>query len=160
FASLTGLGAAQGRTMSEVVPDLDASWREMLGAVARTAEPRHVVRPSQDGRRWLDAYATRIGDAKPIRIAILLSDVTDRLFADRMLAAEKTILGRVAADRPLSETLDTLTRQVEALSSEGMLCSVLLADASEQHLLHGAAPSLPEAYNRVIHGIRIGPGVG
>jgi two-component sensor histidine kinase len=41
-----------------------------------------------------------------------------------------------------------------------MLASVLLMDADGKHLKHGAAPSLPDDYNRAIDGIGIGPSVG
>src|SRR5207244_10900137 len=41
-----------------------------------------------------------------------------------------------------------------------MLASVLLLDADGVHLRHGAAPSLPERYNRAVDGLAIGPSVG
>jgi PAS domain-containing protein len=40
------------------------------------------------------------------------------------------------------------------------MTSILLLDASGKHLRHGAAPSLPSAYNEAIDGIEIGPAVG
>jgi signal transduction histidine kinase/CheY-like chemotaxis protein len=44
--------------------------------------------------------------------------------------------------------------------SAGALCSVLLADEAGIRLHHGAAPSLPEAYNRAVDGVRIAKGMG
>ena len=41
-----------------------------------------------------------------------------------------------------------------------MLASVLLLDADGVHLRHGAAPGLPEAYNKAIDGLAIGPNEG
>jgi GAF domain-containing protein len=61
---------------------------------------------------------------------------------------------------PLRETLEELVRIVEGVTASGMLGSILILDEDGRHLLHGAAPSLPEAYNRAIHGIEIGPEVG
>lgn len=55
--------------------------------------------------------------------------------------------------------LNDLLSAVES-QSEGMLASILLVDTDGEHLRHGAAPSLPEAYCKAIDGIRIGPGVG
>ena len=115
--------------MRERVPDLDASWREMFAGVARTGEPARLVRRTQDGKRWFDAYAARIGDASPPRIAILISNVTDRQFAEGLLRAEKAVLEQIAAGVPLADTLATLCGQVEALSLDGLRCSVSLADA-------------------------------
>ncbi len=40
------------------------------------------------------------------------------------------------------------------------LCSILLTDETGEHLLHGAGPGLPAAYNRAIDGIAIRPGIG
>lgn len=60
----------------------------------------------------------------------------------------------------MPEVLDTLMREIEAQSTDGMRCSVLLADEKGQRLLHGAAPSLPEAYNAAVHGLVIGPSAG
>ena len=44
--------------------------------------------------------------------------------------------------------------------SDGMLCSILLFDADTNQLHSGAAPSLPEAYTRMLQSITIGPTVG
>jgi PAS domain S-box-containing protein len=86
-------------------------------------------------------------------------DITERKRAEALLAGQNRILEMIARGRPLAETLDGLTRFIEAQCA-GMLCSVLLLDEAGQHLQHGAAPSLPEAYSRAIHGLAIGPRVG
>ncbi|HSD88619.1 MAG TPA: GAF domain-containing protein [Kofleriaceae bacterium] len=79
--------------------------------------------------------------------------------AKALLDGQRRILEMVNEDRPLEDTLEELCKVVEA-QSEGMLTSVLLLDEAGQHLLHGAAPSLPADYNKAIHGISIGNGVG
>ncbi len=61
---------------------------------------------------------------------------------------------------PLSQILDAIARWVEAQSRNGVLVSLLLLDSAGKRLVHGAAPSLPEAYNDAINGIEIGPDVG
>jgi GAF domain-containing protein len=70
------------------------------------------------------------------------------------------LLGRLDGGAPLSQVLEGLILQIEAASHGGMLGSILLLDEDGRRLLHGAAPSLPEAYSRAIHGIEIGPKVG
>ena len=65
----------------------------------------------------------------------------------------------IAGGATLHEVLDGIVRGVEA-QDPGMLCSVLLLDESGQHLLHGAAPSLPAFYTEAIDGVAIGPSVG
>ncbi|HET8626407.1 MAG TPA: PAS domain S-box protein [Thermomicrobiales bacterium] len=61
---------------------------------------------------------------------------------------------------PLAPVLEAITRWVEAQSRTGVLASVLLLGPDGQHLLHGAAPSLPRAYNDAIDGQPIGPAAG
>ena len=56
--------------------------------------------------------------------------------------------------------LEDLLREAETDAGGRMMASILLLDETGEHLLHGAAPSLPAAYNEAIHGIAIGPGVG
>jgi signal transduction histidine kinase len=58
----------------------------------------------------------------------------------------------------LSRTLDALIHLVEQKSG-GMLASVLLLD-ERGTLRHGAAPSLPAAYNQAIDGLAIGEAIG
>ena len=64
-------------------------------------------------------------------------------------------------DSSLSEVLDALCRMIEKqFEEEEMHASILLIDPDGVHLRHGAAPTLPEAYNRAVDGIAIGPTVG
>lgn len=76
-----------------------------------------------------------------------------------LLDGQSRILAKINEDRPLAETLEAICRLIES-QREGLLCSVLLLDDEGQHLLHGAAPSLPKEYCEAIHGISIGPAVG
>ena len=72
---------------------------------------------------------------------------------------QSQILQRLAADAPLSEILNRLVLLIEAQSPD-MLCSVLLISDDGEHVVHGAAPSLPEAYVKAIDGSPIGPKQG
>jgi GAF domain-containing protein len=73
---------------------------------------------------------------------------------DTIVAAERlTPHDREAA-------LNELLKAVEDSVESELLASVLLLSDDGQHLLHGAAPSLPRAYCDAIHGIEIGPSVG
>jgi serine phosphatase RsbU (regulator of sigma subunit)/anti-sigma regulatory factor (Ser/Thr protein kinase) len=78
----------------------------------------------------------------------------------QLLAAQLELLAGVAAGHTLRRALASLLQVVERVSTGGLLASILLMDEDGRHLLHGAAPSLPEAYNQAIDGIAIGPAVG
>jgi len=74
--------------------------------------------------------------------------------------AQNRVLELAVAQAPLAVTLEALVREVEELSSSGVIASILLIDQESQRLRHGAAPNLPAAYNEAIDGIAIGPAVG
>jgi GAF domain-containing protein len=89
-------------------------------------------------------------------------DVTGRSWAseDYAVEQERALIARLDAGAGLGDVLARLARSIEAKAQDGMITSVLLLDADGQHLRHGAAPSLPDAYNAAIDGIAIGPSVG
>lgn len=83
-------------------------------------------------------------------------DVTERRSNEWLVQGQARILESIATGRPLNETLAELCHTAENASPE-MICSVLLVSADGQHLRHGAAPSLPEDFCRLVDGIAIGP---
>ena len=89
----------------------------------------------------------------------LRAENAERKRAEQLLAWEKSALESIGGAASLHEVLDELMLGLEK-QSPGALCSVLLLDDDGIHLRHGAAPSLPDAYNQLIHGAAIGPAVG
>jgi PAS domain S-box-containing protein len=87
-------------------------------------------------------------------------DITQRKRAQDALANEKSVLEKIASGASLATVLDVLVRGVEAQSCDGMMCIVLVFDEKGQCLRHGAAPSMPEEYNKIVDGVLIGPCVG
>jgi PAS domain S-box-containing protein len=79
---------------------------------------------------------------------------------ETVIEGQKKALELAVHGAPLSAVLDTIVRTVETQSSNRVLGSILLFDAGENRLRHGAAPSLPDAYNAAINGIAVGPAVG
>ncbi len=65
----------------------------------------------------------------------------------------------IVSSKYLPDILNSIVISAE-LEYTNMMCSILLLDNSGNHLLHGAAPSLPDFYNDAIDGIEIGDGVG
>lgn len=80
--------------------------------------------------------------------------------AARLSAAQNHILALAVEAAPLRITLDAIIREVEDLSTSGVIGSILLLDEGGSHLRHGAGPSLPVAYNDAIDGIEVGPAAG
>jgi two-component system, sensor histidine kinase and response regulator len=72
---------------------------------------------------------------------------------------EGRFMEMIATGSSLSEVLAAIALEVESLVP-GTWASLLLLDPSGQHLRHGSAPSLPDAYCKVVDGIAIGPTAG
>ena len=70
------------------------------------------------------------------------------------------VLEMITQGLPLRDILEAIAHWVEAQSRDGLLVSLLLVDAERRRLLHGAAPSLPEEYNKALHGLPISPRTG
>ena len=80
--------------------------------------------------------------------------------AAALSAAQSQVLELAVGSASFPETLDAIVATVESLSTSDVLGSILLLDPDGVHLRHGAAPSLPPAYNHAIDGIASGEGVG
>ena len=72
---------------------------------------------------------------------------------------QRHVLERIAQGAPLPEVLALIVGLVEGREDD-LVCSVLLLDEASQTVRHGAAPRLPDEYNRAIDGLRIGPTAG
>lgn len=75
------------------------------------------------------------------------------------LQLQNQILNQISEGVALKTILHNLVAQVEQLHPD-MICSILLLDEDGKTLRHGAAPSLPDAYNKALDGVVIGMGVG
>jgi len=81
-------------------------------------------------------------------------------FADDLLVRQKNVLEQIVRGDELSAILRFLVETIEVSFARKARASILMVDSTGKRLLHGAAPSLPAAYNDAIHGIGIGPAVG
>jgi PAS domain S-box-containing protein len=113
-------------------------------------------------QRWFENRIYPSNDG----LSIFFHEVTERKRAEqsaydstRLLKGQNEVLELIARGAPLHDTLDLLLHVIES-QSPGMLCSILLLDLDNEHLRHGAAPSLPKSYTHTINGARIGPNAG
>jgi PAS domain S-box-containing protein len=110
FERHSGLTNAEGKTVRELVPELDGSWLAAYGRVALTGEPVRFEDEAKAMNRWFDVFATRVGGPGSTKVALLFSDVTGRKQSEenlRRLAADL-----VEADRRKTEFLATLAHEL------------------------------------------------
>ncbi|HEY5430385.1 MAG TPA: SpoIIE family protein phosphatase [Solirubrobacteraceae bacterium] len=136
---------ARAIRLGEVVEDADMLYRTGSGRVI-------IVR--------ISAAPIRAEDGTVVAGVLVFQDVSERVRTERLLAAQRDILALVASGVSLPRTLESIVTCVEQLSEYDAWASILLLSGDGRRLERGAAPSLPDAYNEAIDGLRIGPTAG
>lgn len=113
-----------------------------------------------DGSEFLvEVSLTPITLGGEVILFTLWRDITGRKQAEKFEQFRSRVLELLAGDQPLPVILEVIVRGVEQLDP-AMLCTILLLDKDGKRLKTGAAPSLPDFYNKAIESIEIGIGVG
>lgn len=147
------------KILHEVLPPETADhFLTKIQFVADTKQNQSVEYSLQIDKKeiW---FAANIAPMQDNTVLWMARDITQRKQDESWLTGQKQILEMIAKSSPLSETLNALVKIIEQ-QSRNMMGSILLLDKEGKHLIHGAAPSLPESYNAAINGVAIGPNVG
>jgi PAS domain S-box-containing protein len=166
FLTSTGLTEAQviGKRVDEVIPEPSLSL--VRSKYAEAIRERKTMRWDEvtdypTGRKHGEVSVTPVVDSRGRCVSLIgtVRDVTAARRLAAMLATEQRVLAMVASGATLAQTLDVLVRDVER-QAEPAIGSILLLSADGTRLHHGAAPNLPDEYNRAIDGAGIGPAEG
>jgi PAS domain S-box-containing protein len=110
FATNTGLSAAVGKTIRDLVPTIEQSWIDIYAKVAVTGESvRFENHSGALADRWYEVYAFRTGDPKLHRVAILFTDISNRKRAEAELRFSRARLDNALTISALG-TFDWNTR--------------------------------------------------
>ncbi|MCC5666185.1 PAS domain S-box protein [Nostoc sp. CHAB 5784] len=90
FEEQTGLQQAVGKTVRQLVPDIEDHWIQIYGQVALTGEPARFENGSLAMNRWFDVYACRMGEPEGRKVAIVFKDISEQQAAlrERKLSEE------------------------------------------------------------------------
>jgi PAS domain S-box-containing protein len=158
---LTGISvASKGQAFPEVFPAaLPTGIPKLLLELTADRPRRELVACRMDVLPGAPVFAAKSFALPDDCVGLVLEDVTVGVRTQRMHFAERRALALLAAGAPLPDILQTLVEVIEELLP-GSLASLLIVDRTGTRLLVGAAPSLPEPYNRAIDGGAIGPRAG
>lgn len=82
---LTGMKQVVGRTMREMVPDLETDWYEIYASVVRTGESVRFEQEAKAMNRWFDVNAFCIGEPQKNQFAALFTNTTARKQSEHAL---------------------------------------------------------------------------
>ncbi|HVF16953.1 MAG TPA: ATP-binding protein [Steroidobacteraceae bacterium] len=82
FEKQSGMKDVLGRTVRELVPDIESFWIDNYGEVALTGQSKRLRNRAAALNRFFDAYAFRIDEAQDHHVAVLFNDVTSTHEAD------------------------------------------------------------------------------
>jgi len=122
-------------------------------------EKRYLRKSGEAIDVHMAARGVRNPDGSLAYAVSLFEDISLRKMAERRERMRRRTLEKVARGCPLQAIMTQVIESAEFIYPQSM-CSILLMDEAGEHLLCGAAPSLPEFFTAAIHGIGIGLGVG
>ncbi len=153
------------RTFASIIhpDDLDMVEKVVVSAVknSQSYTIEYRLLDANEEAHWVyeKGRATYDDRGKPLWLDGIIFDMSTRKFNEQIEAGSFQVLERLAHGAEFEEVLQCLVESIESIWPH-MRCSALLLDDDGEHLLHGAAPSLPDFYNEAIHGIDIGTGIG
>ncbi len=93
-------------------------------------------------------------------VMVLGTEVTEQYLSRELLKTQNFALEMTLNGSPLEKVLSILAKAMEFQLGREIKASILILSADGKYLRHGAAPSMPEEYNRLIDGLPIGPRSG
>lgn len=121
FEQQSGILQAKGQWVRELHPQLEEFWYRTYRDVAVTGQPVRFEHESKELHRWFSVYAFRIGHPEEMLVAILFSDVTQRIKDQQALKEahdelEIKVLERTAELAQSNQELEQAKRLAERAS--------------------------------------------
>jgi PAS domain S-box-containing protein len=101
FEKQTGLVNAPGKTVKELVPNLEAHRFELYGKVALNGEAIRFTEHSEAMGRWFEVYAFHVGNKASRKVALLFTDVTEQKKADQTIRESEARFRNLADESPM-----------------------------------------------------------
>jgi len=150
FTLHTELQNPVGRTMRDLVPGYEGQRFQVYDRVARTGEATRFVQEDKRTKRWFDVYASRLGGAGGDLVAVLFSDITQRLLAEQDLRRLNEALAE--ANRRKTEFLATLAHELRnplAPLSNGL--HLMRMGSSKPELLEKTRQMMERQIQHMVH---------
>ncbi|MDZ8086003.1 MAG: PAS domain S-box protein [Nostoc sp. DedQUE12b] len=112
FENITTLKNAIGKTVRELVPDIEPHWAETLGRVDKTRQPERWINSSEAMGFWFDLYAFPVDEPEEHKVAMIFSNITQRKQAERQVEFLTELSRRLGTVTDAAEINRIVTREV------------------------------------------------
>ncbi|MDZ7955747.1 PAS domain S-box protein, partial [Nostoc sp. DedQUE09] len=119
FEQQTAVSNAVGRKATEILGTPNPAWAKIYGRVAQTGEPVRVEEKEETLDRVFDLYAFRLGEAESRCVAVLFTDITERVGVEderKQHDANLAFLAEVSQDlarlTDIDETMNALGEKI------------------------------------------------
>ncbi len=112
FEKLTGISAEDalsGKTVREIIPNLEEKWFEIYGGVALTGKAFRFIEGSEVMKSWFDVYTFRVGEPEERKVALIFNNITQKKLTEESLRESRERLkfrARSGGDRRLGFGFD------------------------------------------------------
>jgi PAS domain-containing protein len=89
FEQQSGFEGALGKKIREIVPDIEDKWFQVYGKVALTGEAIRFTDGSDALGKWFDIYAFPAGEVGSQQVAVLFTDITERVLSQKKIEASQ-----------------------------------------------------------------------
>ena len=150
-----------GRALVDIFPGTAGTdLPDLLAGVARDSQIREIPFYRFEYENGdMRVFGVKAFPLPKQYVGLAAEDVTAQVRARHLEASEQNVFEMVASGAALGDVLTRIVRHIEE-QSPGTIASILLLDDDGVHVRHGAAPSLPDTYNRAVDGAPIGPCAG
>ena len=100
FERLTGWKDANGKHLAELIPDLEEFWFQQYARIAAGKPDRFTGHAAALGK-WFDIYAFRVGEEGSPTVAVIFSDVTERIRSEEALRQSEERFRNMADTAPV-----------------------------------------------------------
>lgn len=149
FERHSGMSNVLGRTIKEMVPNIEPFWFENYSKVVSTGESLRFDVYSHSLGRWLDVYAFKIDSQEDNHVAVIFNDITGRKEAEER---QTFLLKLNDALRPLGDPMEIQYTAMQILGAHLKVNRAYYAEAMEDEdtlqsrpgYLYNVGPVAPE----------------
>ncbi len=153
FEKQTGLVNAKGKSVLELVPNLEKHWLQLYGNVALTGESTRFIEGSEAMGRWFEVYAFKMGGKSSNTVALLFTNITERKHNEEALQQSERNLRNTILQAPVAMSILRGPEFIVEIANQRMyeLWGRGEAELSGRSIFEGLPESSDQGYEEILN---------